>query len=289
MQKPLRQAAISGDAEIVRKFLDDGSDIDQLDKYGQTALMLAAVRGHAGVVEALVAAGANLDVTAKYGLSALMLAIVNKHADVAGLLIGAKADIWLRGSGAPGFANKTAFDLARASDLTDVMDLLKSAAAHEALALIQSAFADRAPPTVLSDSKQLSDVEYEEVMVFDGMRWRDIEMSHVERGADAVFWFSPEAFCYYIPGFLTASLRENSLDSNAFDSIIGCLDRSPEPDNWDDFFAPRFTRFSIAELDAIAAWVRWVEMMLPDGFHEFTYGRVHDTLELLKLQAQDRQ
>jgi ankyrin repeat protein len=74
--------------------------------------MLAAHAGHCEVVEILIAHQANLNVTAKYGLSALMLALVAGHADVARLLAQAGADLSLRGTGAPGFADKTAYDLA---------------------------------------------------------------------------------------------------------------------------------------------------------------------------------
>jgi uncharacterized protein len=51
-------------------------------------------------------------VTAKYGLSALVLAVVAGHVAIARLLARAGADLTLRGSGAPGFSGKSAYDLA---------------------------------------------------------------------------------------------------------------------------------------------------------------------------------
>lgn len=285
MQQQWHEAAIGGDCETIRACLAQNADINHLDKYGQSALMLAAVHGNDAVVEMLIECGAELDITAKYGLSALMLAIINHHENTAKLLVHAKADIWLRGRGAPGFLNKTAFDLAKDSGLSDSTKLLIKSAADKARNLIEAAFTDRAPPGLLTDSKQLSDLEHDEVMLFDQMRWQDVEIAHVDQAPDAVFWFSPEAFCYYLPGFLVAGLRENNVDSNAFDSIIGCLDRSPEPDYWDDFFRPRFAQFRTSELDAISAWVCWMEMAQPDTFHESTYQRVRDTLELLKWRV----
>jgi hypothetical protein len=63
--------------------------------------------------------------------------------------------------------------------------------------------------------------------------------------SDAVFWFAPEAICYYLPGLPPASLREDRLDANACDALIGMLDRSPEPACWGDFFAPRWTLLSL--------------------------------------------
>jgi hypothetical protein len=151
-----------------------------------------------------------------------------------------------------------------------------------ALELIGSAFAGRGAPAVMSDSMQLSDVEYEEVMSFRGMRWEDVAFDQVQRNSDAVFWFAPEAFCFYLPGLLVASLREDRLDANACDALIGMLDRSPVPDYWDDFFAPRWTLLSAPELDAVAAWLAWFEAVEPDAFHENTYERARETLELLK-------
>jgi ankyrin repeat protein len=112
MKRAWQEAAERGDAGALRGMIGEGADVDSLDRYGQTALMLAARRGHLDVVRALIEAGADLDRTAKYTLSALMLATINDHHAVAELLVNAGADREIRGSGAPGFAGKTALDLA---------------------------------------------------------------------------------------------------------------------------------------------------------------------------------
>ena len=100
--------------------LGGGADPNARNRYNQTALMVAAQRGHAAIVEALLQAGAKLDATAKYSLSAAMLAVVAGHQAIALRLIRAGADVRLRGSGAPGFADKTVFDLARERDMQAV-------------------------------------------------------------------------------------------------------------------------------------------------------------------------
>jgi hypothetical protein len=156
-----------------------------------------------------------------------------------------------------------------------------------ALQRVVEAFAERRPPTDLTDSKQLSDVEYEEVMSFDGMRWQEVGFDQVDRCSDAVFWFAPEAFCFYLPGILVASLREDSADPNAYAALVGMLDRSPEPAYWDDFFTPRWTLLSAPELDAVAAWLRWLEAVEPDAFFANTYERARETLRLLKTRLDD--
>ncbi len=102
----------TGDITAMDGVLSAGGDIDARDRYGQTALMVAAARGDAAVVAWLVEHGAGLDHTAKYGLSALMLAVIRGHHDVVRVLVAAGADSTLRGRGAPGFADKTAYDLA---------------------------------------------------------------------------------------------------------------------------------------------------------------------------------
>jgi ankyrin repeat protein len=114
-----------GDVQDVRNLLDRGTDVDARDRHGQTALMLAAHAGRRDVVEALIAHGANLNTTAKYGLSALMLALIAGHTQVARLLADAGTDLSLRGTGAPGFAGKTAYDLAAERDMRELSALLK--------------------------------------------------------------------------------------------------------------------------------------------------------------------
>lgn len=101
-----------GDVQLVLDLLEQGTDVDARDRYGNTALMLAAHAGHHEVVETLIAHRANLNITAKFGLSALMLALVAGHAEIARLLARAGADLSLMGTGAPGFVGKTACDLA---------------------------------------------------------------------------------------------------------------------------------------------------------------------------------
>ena len=114
-----------GDAVVVRDLLHRGADADARDRYGQTGLMLAAHAGHRDVVATLIEHGANLNVTAKFGLSALMLAVVAGHEEIARLLARAGADLSLKGTGAPGFANKTVRDLAIARGMPELSAELK--------------------------------------------------------------------------------------------------------------------------------------------------------------------
>jgi uncharacterized protein len=121
MDPSWQDAVRHGDFAAIRALLELGADIDSRDQHGQTALMLAAHSGRPNVVAVLIERGANLDTTAKFGLSALMLAIVAGNAEIARLLAQAGADLSLKGRGAPGFAGKTARDLAAERGMSDLL------------------------------------------------------------------------------------------------------------------------------------------------------------------------
>jgi ankyrin repeat protein len=112
VQPDWERALLAGDIAALERGLETGLDVDARDRYGQTGLMLAAMHGEHEAVAWLLERGASLDQTAKYRLSALMLAVLNGHREIVLMLVTAGADLTLRGSGAPGFADKTAYDLA---------------------------------------------------------------------------------------------------------------------------------------------------------------------------------
>lgn len=123
-----QQAAESGDAARLAELLETGAEVDTLDRYGQTALMLAARNGHVDAVRVLLDAGAELDHTAKYSLSALMLAVLNDRLEVVEQLVQAGADLGIEGTGAPGFAEKTALEIALDLGRDEIAEVLRARA-----------------------------------------------------------------------------------------------------------------------------------------------------------------
>ena len=126
-----RQAVDRGDLTAIERLLDSGSDADARDEHGQTALMNAARDGRTEVVRLLAGRGAGLNHTAKFGLTALMLSVIRGHIDVARVLIDGGADPHVRGTGAPGFHGKTAWDLAMERDSAPMKELLRRAGGGE--------------------------------------------------------------------------------------------------------------------------------------------------------------
>jgi ankyrin repeat protein len=131
MNQAWQAATRQGDVEQVRHLLETGADINARDRYGQTALMNAARKGQVELVRLLVERGAALNTTAKYNLTALMLAIINGHTEIAHILIQVGADGSIRGTGAPGFYNKTACMLAEERGQRKVVEWLKAAGVTE--------------------------------------------------------------------------------------------------------------------------------------------------------------
>ena len=95
---PLQDAALAGDARLVRLLLDAGADAAAADLSGMTALHYAAALGKAEVVKALLTAGANPNVRDARGVTPLHLATGGGHTEAAALLLAGGADA------NPGFA-----------------------------------------------------------------------------------------------------------------------------------------------------------------------------------------
>lgn len=125
MRPDWKAAIAADDTKALQACVEAGADIDARDEHGQTGLMIAARDGRTASVRWLAAHGADLNHTAKFNLSALMLAVINGRDAIVGILVDSGADRSIRGRGAPGFADKTALDIAEAANRAIMVALLR--------------------------------------------------------------------------------------------------------------------------------------------------------------------
>lgn len=87
--------ALNGETAAVERVLDEGVDIDTVDKHGRTALYCAAKGNHVGILKAMVAAGSNIDKAAgagTLGMTPISSALHNSCLAAAECLLEAGAD-----------------------------------------------------------------------------------------------------------------------------------------------------------------------------------------------------
>ena len=94
---PLHDAAENGDANVIVRLLDSGTDANTLDKDGLTALHIAASYGHANLAKLLLDAGADPRVEEPTAdLTALHFAAGTGDADTVRLLLESGIDANVR-------------------------------------------------------------------------------------------------------------------------------------------------------------------------------------------------
>ncbi|MFC5474673.1 hypothetical protein [Paraherbaspirillum soli] len=149
------------------------------------------------------------------------------------------------------------------------------------LPAIEDAFAWRVRPDVLTDSKQLSDAELDDVLAISRLDWREVTSEKWEQYFDVICWLSPLAFCFYLPGIFKATIDDNEPNLIVVGSIVSMLDRSPKPEWWDDFFLPRWTLLTEPECRVTQEWILWLSNFGNAALSDDALERSLQTLELL--------
>lgn len=155
---PLHNAASIGQTEIAELLIEKGAKVNGVSSAGDTPLLWAAVRGHTKIASLLINKGANVNSQNSANDSPLSLAAAAGHTEVANLLINKGANVNSQNSGggtplhnaaingkleivkllvshdanttlqtnvkSPVGAGKTALDLARAKNFTEICNVL---------------------------------------------------------------------------------------------------------------------------------------------------------------------
>lgn len=144
---------------------------------------------------------------------------------------------------------------------------------------LMSAFSHRVRPVTLCERERLEEIKTVEIFVQALLEKLDVAL--IQEHYDAIFWLTPEAFCYFLPRLIELTIKENVTELLAVDAIISMLDRSPRKEYWDDFFLSRWALLTPTECESLQKWILW---LLVDGNCEGRekLDRAFDTLELLK-------
>ncbi len=90
---PLFLAADEGDVATVQSLIGQGTDVNQKDNGGMTALMWAAIEGHLDVAKVLLAKGADVNAKNKAGWTALMAAALKGDTKTVEMLLTKGTDV----------------------------------------------------------------------------------------------------------------------------------------------------------------------------------------------------
>ena len=153
------------------------------------------------------------------------------------------------------------------------------------LNFIETAFAARGPPERVRDMSRPADDIYADADAFAGMHWRDVTCAMLDKHYDAIYGFSPPAFCYFLPGIYTAGIRERRPDLLVNQGLIMTLDRGNTPASWDEFFRERWPSLTPQECEATQRWILWLAEFDPAPITDTSLSRAYDTMDLLAHQT----
>jgi CubicO group peptidase (beta-lactamase class C family) len=88
----LHVAALQGNLDIVREYIQAGADLNQKDAWGSTPLMIASTFGRTEVAKALIDAGADLDIRGSNGSTPLHIAAFLCYPEIVQALLDKGAD-----------------------------------------------------------------------------------------------------------------------------------------------------------------------------------------------------
>ena len=119
----LMLACMRNNKEIVELLIKSGSNINEINNDGRTALIITIIHGYRHsyyeVIKLLIKSGINVDTQDKYQNTALIQSIWSGHKEIVELLIKAGASLNLKNN-----KNKTALDEANESQHKDILSFM---------------------------------------------------------------------------------------------------------------------------------------------------------------------
>jgi hypothetical protein len=94
--------------------------------------------------------------------------------------------------------------------------------------------------------------ECEDTEPFRGKIWQELGLNFLERHRNALFWFTPQAFCYYLPAFLNEGLVVPYPDYVV--SILNLLSPTENGQAW-RFREERWRRLTPPQIEHCEEWL----------------------------------
>ncbi len=163
---------------------------------------------------------------------------------------------------------------------------------------IERAFAARLKPAQvrLGDECLQLDSDTDEAIWFSGRDWHGLTRKDWEEHSAAIFFFDSDSFAYYLPSLLLLATGNPPESLSAVESLIGLLDRTPDPEALKDWYlAERFLGLRREELEVLKEWLLeiceyapykgWGTAASGPGDH---LGRAYDIADLLQKEVERR-
>lgn len=132
---------------------------------------------------------------------------------------------------------------------------------------IKAAFADRKYPgddhIVRGWDTPISSDESDIFRLFGGRHWSEVPHQELLKKEEALSFFEPEAFCFYLPAFLIATLHDPEEADVTLDHCVYCFNIAPDNQNR-NFNLARITLFNKDEKVAIARYLAAISEMYPN-------------------------
>lgn len=119
---------------------------------------------------------------------------------------------------------------------------------------IDNAFADVERPDDKDYTRSNGGEAYEETAAFFGRNRGALAADFLETHRGVMHWFTPEAFHYYLPAFLSAAVETDDPYALYVHTILFLL----RPNSHQDFRRARWSKLDDKQIDALRAWLRWL-------------------------------
>lgn len=133
---------------------------------------------------------------------------------------------------------------------------------------------------------QLSQDEVDGILLIGKYKWGELTSDILEANADSISLVAPEAFAYYLPDVIMATIKDDCRNTVTAVPVVSMLDRTPNRQLWDYHFLQDGRSFLKGELFAIAEWIAWLADCGDFALDETSLIRALENLDLLSERAE---